>query len=295
MAHEPATVQTKYPSVEAAQDLPEEMKALRGPAAGLLQGLPSSLFAGIDVIILADREKESPAAERSRTVALGELVRELPPAIGRRRSVALCLLAYGLFRAVLGLPAEEDSEEPAPPCRSGRGASHLAAASLEAAYPHHPVLRALRLACDDDFQRLRQNPRETWIGAVGILAIIGAVAALGLWNLAAPFLSGAFGPGPLSLSAAWGANRLALGLLEASLVPIFLYRRSLSPQNRGLLAYLWGLAATNVADPVLGAAAGFGWLTVNFAGLALIALGGVATLQKSFEAREAGGPMREGR
>lgn len=285
MAYEPAMVQTEYPLVKAAPDLPEDLKALQGSAANLLKGLPSTVFNGIDVIILADRETETPLEERCRTVALGELIRELPPALSRRRPVALCLLAYGLFRAVLGLRTKEDSWKTGSPCRSGRGASHLAAASLEAAYPHHPVVRAIRLACDDDFQRLRHKPRETWVGALGILTIISTVSALGLWNLASPFISGVFGSG-LWVSA-WGANRLALGLLEASLAPIFLYRRSLAPQNRALLAYLWGLAATNVADPVLGAATGLGWLTVNLLGLALVALGGVATLQKTLEAREA--------
>lgn len=285
MTNEPAMVQIKHPQVESAPDLPEDLKDLRKTAARLLQGLPSTVFDGIESITLADVYTDSPAGSRSRTVALGDLVRELPPALRRRRSVTLCLLSYGLFRAVLGLRTEEDSREPGAACRSARGASHLAAVSLEAAYPHHPVVRAVRLACDDDLQRLRLRPRETWLGAVGILTIIGTVAVLGLWNLAAPFLSGAFGLG--SWTAAWGANRLALGLLEAALMPIFLFRRNFSPHNRALLVYIWGLAATNVADPVLGAAAGLGWLTLNLVGLALVALGGLAALQKTAERREA--------
>lgn len=283
MTHEAKTAETTYPRVEASNDLPEALGAWRDAASRLLRALPVELYDGIEAVTLTDKEPGPGSRGRHRSLALGELLGELPPGLVGRHSISLCLTAYGLFRAVLGLPTREEAEPSTAACRSARGASHLAAAALEALYPRHPVVRAVRLSCDDDFQRLRLNPKETWRRTIGMLTVIGAVTALGLWNLAAPFSFGAFSQD--AWAALWGANRFGLGLLEASLLPLFLFRRTISPANRGLLTYLWALAAANLADPVLGTASGYGLLTVNLLGLVLVALGSLAALQKSLQGR----------
>jgi hypothetical protein len=281
MAHEPETVTSIHPGVEEAPGLPETLKAWKEEAAELVGSLPSSVYDDIDCFVLTNGAAENTPDGRTRAIPLGELIRELPQDLRRRRTLVLCLLAYGLFRSALGLDVEEDLLEEGTPCRSAQGASHLASTSLEASHPYRPVLRAVRLSCDDDFRKLRLRPRESWRSAVGILSVIGAVTVLGLWNLVAPLVWGTLSLG--LWAKAWAVNRLALGLLEVGFLPLFIYRRNLSPRNRGLLAYLWGIATAHLADPALGAAAGLGWLTLNLVGLILIALGGLSVLQKRLQ------------
>lgn len=281
MAHETEALRITHPRVEAAPELPEALKAWRREASTLVESLPPAVYGDVEAFVLTDGAKEHPRGGRARAVALGELIRELPAGLRRRRSLIRCLLAYGIFRAAMGLGAREEPEGSGPLCRSAQGASHLAGAALESAHPRGLVLRALRLSCDDDFRKLCLRPKETWRSALAILYVLGTVTALGLWNLASPALAGAFGLG--GWAKAWAANRLFLGLLEAGLVPLIVFRRNLSPGNRGLLAYLWSLVATHLADLPLGAAAGLGWLSVNLVGLTLVGLGGISVLQRRLQ------------